>query len=251
MNERKLVKFNLYMSCILLCLLVVILVATTFAYFSSTKQMTNTFTSGTVEITLSEAAVKRTENGDLVEDPSQRRVFGTADAAFHDYGVVHPGQSIYKDPTVTNVGNSPEWIAVKVVLTDGSGDLTKIMGYDGYEDIDIEILLSGGLLDETVHFGKWNGIDDVCHNDRYAMIQNSDAAAGVFEFYFLLLKPVQPGESVTIFDHVSFPEEWDNTDMQQLIDLTVHVQAFGVQTLELDNCMDAMVNAFPEHFHLN
>lgn len=251
MNERKLIKFNLYMSFIVFFLLVGILVATTFAYFSSTKQMTNTFTSGTVEITLSEAAVKRIDNGDLVEDPSQRRIFGTADSAFNDYGVVHPGQSIYKDPTITNVGNSPEWIAAKVILTDGRGDLTKIMGYGGYEDIDIELLLSGGLLDEKVHFGIWNGIPDVCYNDRYAMIQHSNASTGVFEFYFLMLQPVQPGESVVVFDHISFPDDWNNADMQHLIDLTVHVQAFGVQTLELDNCMDAMVKAFPEHFHLN
>lgn len=251
MNERKIIKFNLYLSFILLCSLIIVLVASTIAYFSSTKQVTNTFTSGSVDLVLSEAAVKRTESGDLVEDLSQMRIFGNADATFNNYGRVYPGQSIFKDPTITNTGSNPEWIAAKVILTDGAGNLTKIMGYEGYEDIDIEILLSGGLLDETVHFGLWNGIEDVCHNDHYAMIQVADAQAGTYEFIFLLLEPIAPGESVVVFDHIVFPEEWNNQEMQHLSEFAIHVQAFGVQLTDLDNCLDAMTSAFPEHFKLN
>ncbi|MBO5911889.1 MAG: hypothetical protein J6Q76_00260, partial [Clostridia bacterium] len=54
MKTQKVIKFNLYMSCILLGVLVLMLVGVTFAYFSSTKQVTNTFTAGNVEIALSE-----------------------------------------------------------------------------------------------------------------------------------------------------------------------------------------------------
>lgn len=251
MKEQKIIKFNLYMSCVLLGVFLLMLVGTTVAYFSSTRQMTNTFTSGNVEIALSEAAVKKDASGNLVEDTEARRIFGNADATINDYGRVRPGQSIFKDPTVTNTGDDAEWIAVKVILTDAAGDLTKVMGYEGYEDIDIEILLSGGLLDETVHFGTWNGIPDVCHNDRYAMIQVPHAAEGKFEFFFLLLQPLEPGESVVIFDHVSFPGEWNNTEMQHLTNLKIDVQAFGVQTLDLDTCQEAMTEAFPEHFVLH
>jgi predicted ribosomally synthesized peptide with SipW-like signal peptide len=227
------------------------LVGTTIAYFSSTKQMTNTFTSGNVEISFSEAAVKRDAYGNYVEDTEARRVFGGIDTIIHDYGKVYPGQSIYKDPTIVNTGTEPEWIAAKVVFTDGAGDLTKIMGYEGYEDIDIEVLLSGGLLDEEIHFGTWNGYADVCHNDRYAMIQVPNAAAGEYAFYFLMLQPVAPGEKVVIFDHISFPPEWNNSEMQNLNALQIHVQAFGVQTLNLDSCLKAMLEAFPNHFVLH
>lgn len=251
MNEKRIIKFNMYMSCVILCVLVIVMIATTFAYFTSTKQVSNTFTSGRVDITLSEAAVKRTESGDLVKDDSKDRIFGNTDATLNHYGRVYPGQSIYKDPTVTNVGDSSEWIAAKVIFTDGEGDLNKIMGYEGYEDIDIEVLLSGGLLDETVKVGTWNGIHDVCYNDRYAMIQVADATQGRYEFFFLMLEPVAPNESVTVFDHISFPEEWNNEEMKQLESLTVHVQAFGVQMTELDSCMEAMTEAFPEHFKFN
>ena len=250
MNERKIIKFNLYVSFVLLCILIVVLVATTVAYFSRSKQVTNTFTAGSVDIVLSEAAVKRTDSGDLVEDSSQKRILGGADATIKDYGRVYPGQSIFKDPTIINTGSNSEWIAAKVILTDGKGNLTKIMGYEGYEDIDIEILLSGGLLDETVHFGMWNGIKDVCHNDRCAMIQVADAQEGTYEFFFLMLEPIKPGESVVVFDHVTFPEEWTNKEMQELSELTIHVQAFGVQLTDFNNCLEATTTAFPEHFKL-
>ena len=251
MNEKRIIKFNMYMSCVILCVLVIVMIATTFAYFTSTKQVSNTFTSGRVDITLSEAAVKRVESGDLVKDDSRDRIYGNADATFNNYGRVYPGQYVYKDPTITNVGDSPEWIAAKVVFTDGAGDLNKIMGYEGYEDIDIEVLLKGGLLAENVVVGKWNGIKDVCYNDRYAMIQVANATQGRYEFFFLMLQPVQPNESVVIFDHILFPEEWNNEEMRELEHLTVHVQAFGVQMTELDSCMEAMTEAFPEHFKFN
>lgn len=251
MKIQKVIKFNLYMSCILLGVLALMLVGATVSYFSSTKQVTNTFTAGNVEIVLSEAAVKKDAVGNLVEDPDARRIFGTADGTPDDYskyGRVYPGQTVFKDPTVTNTGDNPEWVAVKVTLTDGAGNLNDLIGYPGYEEVDIELLLSGGLLDEKVHFHTWNGIHDVGLNDNYAMIQKASVAEGRYEFYFLMLKPLLSGESVTVFDHVNFASEWTNAEMQQLSDLTIKVEAFGVQTLDLETCFDAMTKAFPTHF---
>lgn len=252
MNVNKIVKFNLYMSCILLAVFVLMFVGVTVAYFTSTKQATTTFTSGNVKITLSEAAVKRDAAGNLVEDVRQPRIFGAAEnTVINNYGRIYPGQSICKDPTITNIGDEAEWIAAKVTLTDGAGDLTRIMGYEGFDSIDIEVLLSGGLLDESVHFGTWNGIDNVCHNDRYAMVQIPNAPEGEYTFYFLLLQPLEVGKSVVIFDQIAFPEEWNNLEMQQLTDLKIHVQAYGVQTFQLESCLQAMTKAFPDHFDLS
>jgi predicted ribosomally synthesized peptide with SipW-like signal peptide len=251
MNEQKIVKFNLVMSCVLLGILVLMLVGATFAYFADHKQINNTFVSGNVRISLSEAAVKPDDHGNLIEDTDKARIFGNADATVNNYGRVYPGQSIYKDPLIVNTGGDDAWIAAKVTFTDGTGNLTKIMGYEGYEDIDIEVLLSGGLLDEEIHFGEWNGIEDVCHNDNYAMIQISDASDGKYEFYFLMLKPLHPGESVVIFDHVIFPDEWSSNEMQELANLKIHIEAFGVQTMDLDSCLEAMTEAFPEQFDID
>lgn len=249
MNAQKVVKFNLYMSCILLVTFVLMFLTATIAYFTDSKQATATLTSGNVKITLSEAAVKKDASGNLVEDPEQPRIFGAVeDVVVNDYGRVYPGMTICKDPTVTNTGDEAEWIAVKVTLTDGAGDLHKIMGYPGYAEIDIEQLLSGGLLDEHVDLEDWNGISDVCINEKYAMIQKASQAEGKYEFFFLMLKPLDVGEQVTLFDKVEFNQMWNNAQMQELVDLKINVQAFGVQTFQMNDCLHAMVTAFPEHF---
>lgn len=251
MNERNVAKYNLFMSVILLSLLLLFFVGATFAYFSDTKQTSATLTSGNVRLTLSESAVKR-DGWNLVSDSDKPRIFGgDGETVIHDYGSIYPGQSICKDPTVTNTGDTEEWIAAKVTLTDGAGDLTKIIGYEGTEYVDIEMLLGGGLLEETVHVGVWNGIDAVCHNDRYAMIQVPSVSDGRFEFIFLMLEPVAPEESVLLFDHIIIPEEWNNSEMQQLASLKINVQAYGVQTTALDNCLQAMTEAFPSHFNFS
>lgn len=252
MLEKAVTKFNIYMSCILLAITVLMFVGATLAYFSDHQQTTSTFTAGNVKISLSEAAVKRDGVGNLVEDTDQLRIFGAAgETVINDYGKIYPGQTVWKDPTITNTGDESEWIAAKVVLTDGAGDLTKVMGYEGYDSIDIEVLLSGGLLDESVHFGTWNGIPNVCRNDRYVMIQIPNAKEGEFAFYFLILQPVAVGESVVLFDQITFPEEWTNAEMRQLDDLKIHIQAFGVQTFQLESCLNAMTAAFPDHFDFN
>ena len=112
----------------------------------------------------------------------------------------------------------------------------------------IEVLLSGGLLDESIHVGTWNGIRDVCHNDRYAMIQIPNPAEDKFEFFFLMLRPLQPGEEVVLFDHISFPDIWNSEAMRNIADLKIEIQAFGVQAYQLDSCLLAMTEAFPDHF---
>lgn len=255
MKEKRIVKFNLWMSCILLVLCVVFLIATTIAYFSDRKAVTNTLTTGNVKIELSEAAVQKDSFGNLIEDKSKSRVFGTADSVINDYGTVYPGQSIYKDPKIENTGSNDAWVAAKVTIDDGRGDLTKLMGYEGYSDIDIQMLLSGGLFtndpNDKLHYGNWNGFEDVHYCNRFVLIQVPDPANDKFEFYFLMQKPLKPDETVVLFDHIKFDDSWDGSDMQNFVDLKLDVQAFAVQTFDLDSCLEAMTLAFPDYFKFN
>lgn len=191
-KEQKIVRFNLYTSCVLLVAFAFMLIGVTIAYFTDKKQISNAFTAGNVRLSLSEAAVTTDSFGNLVEDTSADRIYGGPEKTVNNYGKIHPQQSIYKDPTIQNVGNNPEWAAVKVTLTDGAGDLTKIMGYEGYEELDIEVLLSGGLLaEENPHVGTWNGFEFVRYDDHYAMVQVPNAAEDRFDFYFLYLSPLR------------------------------------------------------------
>ena len=84
-------------------LLVCISVGATFAYLTSTKTVTNTFTSGSVDITLDETDVDKYGVLD-----GQTRV--TANA----YTLL-PGHEYIKDPTIhVTKGSEPVWLFVKV-----------------------------------------------------------------------------------------------------------------------------------------
>lgn len=244
----KSIKAKLIVSNVLLGVLTILLVGVTIAYFTDSRQISNTLTSGNVKIMLSEAAVKPDGAGNLIEDANAPRYFGGIDETSHDYGVIYPGQTIFKDPTIQNTGSNEAWIAAKVTLTDGAGDIHKLMGYEGYHEIDIEMLLSGGLLDESVHVGTWNGIEDVCYNDRYAMVQVSDVAEGKYEFYFFFLSTYEQGQSEMLFNHVNISDEWNNEAMQELRELKIDIRAFASQTQSMESCFDAMTKAFPEYF---
>jgi hypothetical protein len=80
------------------------------------------------------------------------------------------------------------------------------------------------------------------------MIQVADSLEGKYEFFFLMLEPLEVGKSVTVFDKVAFDEIWNNEQMQELSELNIHIQAYGVQTVGMSDCMQAMETAFPDHF---
>ena len=63
-----------------------------------------------------------------------------------------------------------------------------------------------------------------------------------------MLSPLSHGEKVVLFDTMTISDEWGNADMQELAELKIDVEAFGVQTFQLDSCVTAMTEAFPQHF---
>lgn len=240
-------KRQLLLSVTMLVLFILLLVGTTIAYFSDSRQIKNTMTVGNVEIELTEAAVRRDSTGQLVVDPAAPRVVG-GDSTVQNYGYIYPGTIIQKDPTIRNVGSEDAWIAARIVVTDGQGDLHKVMGYDTAPGIDIRMLLGGGLLDEAAHVGRWNGIDNVRYNDDYAMVQKADAVMGQYVFYLFLQNPFVSDDKVVLFDRLAVPPEWSSEQMQELKELNICVEAYGVQTFDLTSCYDAMTKAFPEQF---
>lgn len=220
---------------------------TTFAYFTDTQTISNTITAGNVKIQLTEAAVKE-EKGHLVEDPSKDRIMGSEDVTINEYGKVYPGMKIFKDPTITNVGDDAAWVAAKITVSDEGKGLDDIIGYPTIAGIDLKVILSGGLLDEEANMGEWNGIPNVRYNADYAIIQKANHAAGVYEFYVFILHTLQPDHSVTLFDQFEMPADWTSSDLQNLSELTIHVQAYGVQLFDMESCYQAMTTAFANEF---
>ncbi len=83
-------------------LFLVFLVGGAIAFFTDTKSKTNTFTIGNVEITLTEPNWSETDSNSN----------GVPDAAEN----LMPGDSVAKDPTITNVGSNDAYVFAKVVM---------------------------------------------------------------------------------------------------------------------------------------
>ena len=252
---KKTLKFRksyIFALVLVVCVIVIAASRGTIAYFSDDQEITNVFTAGNIYITLSEAAVKDDGYGNLIEDTESPRVEGVAinstENVHHNFGMLYPGKVMHKDPTITNTGSDPAWVAAKVIITDGRGDINKLFGYFNSEYIDVQLLLSGALLDEACYYGEWNGIEGVTYNDYFAMIQIPDVLNGTYEFYFFINPQLSVGEEVEIFNTMTIDPAFTNADMQELGELEITVQAFGVQVFGFASCFEAMTEAFPEYF---
>jgi predicted ribosomally synthesized peptide with SipW-like signal peptide len=252
MKRLKLKKLHIVAIVLVLSVAMIAAAGTTIAYFTDEREVTNVFTAGNVYISLTEAAVKSDGMGNLIEDTENPRVQGVSidstEDAIHNYGTLYPGKTMYKDPTIKNTGDDPAWIAAKIIVTDGSGDINKLYGFENSEYIDILEMFSGGLFAQTMHVGVWKTFENAYYNDHFAMVQVPDAARGVYEFYIFVLDQCEKDEEVELFDTMTISGEFTNSDMQELRELQITVQAFAVQAFGFENVYFAMTGAFPEHF---
>ena len=258
-RKFKLTKLNIITVALVACVALIVAAAGgSIAYFTDAKETTNVFTAGSVYISLTEAAVKPDALGNLIEDTSKDRIVGNdladANVVTHDYGKLFPGQSIYKDPTITNTGKDAAWVAAKIIITDGEGDITKLIGDPQSGFINVNQLLGGGVFNNgNIHVGTWNGMTNVVYSNsensyNFAMIQASDTSSGTHEFYIYILEELAPNEAITVFDTMMINPAYGNEQMRELAQLNITVQAFAVQTFGFDSCYEAMNKAFSEHF---
>ena len=217
----------------------------TLAYFTDTDDATNTFTTGDVAIDLTEAVVEPDEKGNLVATNERQDVLENEEESY-DYGKLYPGQTIDKDPTIEVLGSEDTYVAAKIIVTDGEGDLTKIMGLeDGL--LNIQTVVYGGLVKENDTLKEYNGLVPVFGDDTYSVYQQVEGD-GIYVFYVYIEDPMITGETVTIFEKLSIPAEWDNEEMAEMKDLTIKVEAYGTQSFGFDSCFEAMNAAFPGAF---
>ena len=239
----------------ILLLVTVCSVTITVAYFTDMKQTTNVFTVGDIYIELTESAVMTDSSGNIVADPSKPRIEGSESGdVLKEHGTLYPGLQVCIDPTVKVTGTESAWIAAKVTIKDGSGGLTQLIGYgDNGGHIDIKMLLEGGLLDQSATVGNFElsdgrYLENVRYNDNYALAQIANPSEGVYEFYFFVKAKLHQNETVTFFDKLTVPEEWNSSDVQLLQKLELNVRVYAVQSVGFESCQDAMEVAFAEHF---
>lgn len=246
-NVRKVIAMVL-----VLALTVAMSVAGTIAYLTDTDAATNVFTTGKVQIDLTEAVVEKDEDDNLVAkaDGSRNDVL-TNELAKYDYGKIYPGQTIFKDPTIELLeGSEDAYIAAVITVTDGEGDIEKLIG-TGYEGLlGINKMVSGGFVKEndtmkTDHplYGKLPVYGDTTYS-VYQEVVNEDT----YKFYIFVEGVKSAGFKATLFDTITIDADWGNEEMAELAELTITVDAYAVQAHGFENCYEAMTTAFAAEF---
>lgn len=237
---------------IVLCvaMLAIAIVGGTMAYFTDEHAQTNTFTAGQVGISLDEAKVKLDEVstsdtfGDLIADGTIRT---TETQEYH----LFPGMTVTKDPTITVDTNSENaYVAAIVTVT---GDLHSLIGVEGYNNIDVTKLVSGGEVSKTSQqVTGWNGLsmvyetaDCVIYQDA---TQGSQTESGTWTMYIFVKAPKAAGSTVTLFDTMTISDTWDNAEMAKINGMNITVKAYATQTNGFKDCYTAMTTAFAEDF---
>ena len=244
---------------IVLCvaMLAIAIVGGTMAYFTDTKAQTNTFTAGSVKIGLDEAVVEKNGEGNYVAVAAGTRTHN--DQSYHLY----PGMSVVKDPTIyVQPGSEDAYIAAKITITSGeAGDLEKLIySTDHYQHLlDVSKIINGGiaapgatmktdhpLMQKYPHLPVYG---DATYSAFQEVGKNGDEYTGEYVIYVFIENPMKAGESITLFNEMVIPADWDNGEMEIMHGATIHVKAFGTQTNGFDNCYDAITAAFAEEFN--
>ncbi len=231
---------------------VIALAGTSLAYLTDTDEATNVFTTGTVEIELTEADVVKDERGNLVADPE-----GTRHNGDYDYGKLFPAMSVTKDPTINNIGTEDVYVAAKITVSAGEGDLESLIGTGYMGLLGINEIVSGGYVKENDTLkSDYNGLSDgglpVYGDDTYSVYQEVEIDENqnkVYVFYIFIENPIAPeGTTGPLFTTLTIPEDWGNEEMAQFKDFTISVKAYGTQTTSFTSCFEAMTKAFSDDF---
>jgi hypothetical protein len=54
---------------------------------------------------------------------------------------------------------------------------------------------------------------------------------------------------IVLFNTLTIPATWGNTEMANIDNMTIDVEAYGVQANGFDSCQEAMKTAFPAAFN--
>ena len=225
-------------------LLVTASVLGTLAFLTSTDEVKNTFTVGSVNITLDEAKVKT--DGTPVE--------GAARVKANEYHLL-PGHTYTKDPTVTvKDGSESAYVRLKVTFNNAA-DMIAMCTDPEYADDGPTGVENAYPLIRMVKFveanaAKWDGIIPDNMVDTEEMLDNSkyfQKTGDTLTYYFYYKTPVTaPDGDVkleTLFDAVTVPGWVKGDQLAKLNDFKITVVAEAIQADGFTNA-DAAWAAF-------
>ena len=195
-------KKKILVACLCVALAVLTIAGTTLAYLTSQETVTNTFTVGKVEIKLDEA--KANTDGTLV--PNADRV------KENSYKLI-PGHTYNKDPMVTVLkGSESSYIKMTVTFTKAA-ELDAIFAPTG---ADLTSIFNG--YDSTNWIYKGNTEDTTANTRTYEFWYKEAVAA-----------PTADVALDALFDQIKAPDSLTNSDLNNLKDLKITVNAYAIQ----------------------
>lgn len=187
---------------------VVLVIATVFgtmAYLTSTDEVKNTFTVGSVKITLDEAKV--TTDGKPVEGAERVKT-----NAYH----LLPGNEYEKDPTVhVNAVSEDSWIFVKVENGIAAFEAATSTEENGYKSISDQITANG-----------WKALD------------------GVANVYYKPYTKSAIGSDLIVFRNFKIADTANDVQGWATLNATVNITAYAVQKDGFDTASAAWTATF-------
>ena len=195
-------KKKILVACLCVALAVLTIAGTTLAYLTSKDTVTNTFTVGNVQIKLDEA--KANADGTLVEGADRVKT--------NSYKLI-PGHTYNKDPMVTVLsGSESSYIKMTVTFTKAA-ELDAIFAPTG---ADLTSIFNG--YDSTNWIYKGNTEDTTANTRTYEFWYKEAVAA-----------PTADVALDALFDQIKAPDSLTNSDLNNLKDLKITVNAYAIQ----------------------
>lgn len=202
------------------CVVVLSIAGSSIAYFTDTAKITNTFTSGNVDIKLSEAKVTTDGSGNFVKDGTTR-IEADGSEGSQAYGSVFPKQTIYKDPTITNIGSEDAYVGAVVTIT----------------GTDIDALLSSEALVKNFVTGL--------PTSGATVKVNIDSENNTITIHVVFTSALESTDEAVVFTGLKMDDAWTNADMTKLNGLKIVVDAYAVQTSGMTSgALAALKDAF-------
>lgn len=211
----------------------------TVAYLTSTANVKNTFTVGSVNIKLDEAKV--TPDGKAVT-PAER-------VTANDYKLM-PGHTYTKDPTVTVLkGSEKSYVRMKVTFNNAAAIIAMLTNPE-FEN-EVTGVENAFPLISMVNFveanaAKWDGIipdnmvetEEMLANPKYFVKDND-----TLTFYFYYKEPVSAPNAdnalAVLFDSIKVPEWVTAGQLNALKDFQINVVAEAIQADGFDTADEA------------
>ena len=218
-------------------LLVAVSIFGTLAYLTDKDTVTNTFTVGSVGLSLDEADVKPDGSYETNHDSRVQA---------NEYHLL-PGHTYYKDPTVTVDDGSEDAYVRMIVTVENIDQLKAALPYSeivvGDDGTTYQVVNNQYYADDCTTFllqmlcGGWDA--NTWLFEGYT--EKADGTEGYYEFRYkeVVKKSENPTKPDDLFETITVPGEIDNDHLAYLADVEIVVAAHAIQADGFDAADEA------------